>query len=398
LEAGVSCSFINHSVGGYKYGGDDNNLLITIWRVSYAGRKNAQNNILKKIIWALLYQFASLMLFFWTLIFFDVYIFGFAGTFFNYRELAVLKFLNKKIIYLFHGTDSRPPYLNGIYQDRSVEEIINSSSDLKNRLTKIEKYADHIICNPPQGQFHERKFINRLSIGSPISCPNDDLVKQSGKSKQGVTLIHFPSNPKAKGTTEIRKIVKSLKNDGYKIDYIELKNVSNQTVMDEISKCDIVVDQLYSDFILTGASMEASCLGKPSVMGGYYADYLGDDYKGFVMPVFCLPEDLRESLIELIGDKALREKRGREAHEYVSDFCSPIHVAKKYLRIISGDIPREWYYDPQNISYPFGCGMSKDNIKVTVSRIINDKGISALQISDKPKLENIFKKMVKYDP
>ena len=53
-----------------------------------------------------------------------MFILGGGSSFFQCREFAVLHFFGKKIIYIVHGTDIRPAYIDGI---REEEEPITNA-------------------------------------------------------------------------------------------------------------------------------------------------------------------------------------------------------------------------------------------------------------------------------
>ncbi|MDD3679125.1 MAG: hypothetical protein PHT36_02695 [Patescibacteria group bacterium] len=386
-ELGVDCALVVRIDDKFEYGRGDEFALIKAWKQAVNKRRaTSKSRFLNKIFWVSTDTLLTTMVLFWALVNFDVFIYSFASSFFNYKELPLLKFLNKKIIYVFHGTDSRPPYMNGKFNGKSAKELAELSETYKARLRKIEKYADHIVCNPPQGQFHEKKFINRMYVGSAVSCGNIDLDKDK-KNKKTVTVLHAPSDSGAKGTAVIRKIVKELKNEGYQLDYKELSGVTNKTVLDSMAKADILIDQVYSDFFLTGVAREAACLGLPTIVGGYYAEYIDKDYKGYVPTVFCLPDEIKESLKKLLTDEELRSKTGRDAKEYIEANGSPRVVAERFLMIISNEIPEEWYYDPKKITYCFGAALPKEIVIKNIRLMVKDFGESSLQVDDKPALK-----------
>ncbi|HEX2060497.1 MAG TPA: hypothetical protein VHK90_07130, partial [Thermoanaerobaculia bacterium] len=100
---------------------------------------------------------------------YDVFIFGYLSSFFRYRELPLLKLLRKKIIYVFHGSDSRPPYADG-YQVDSMDlaQMIRATAERKAAIRTIERYADAIVCTPIHTQLHERPVVKYQSLGLPI--------------------------------------------------------------------------------------------------------------------------------------------------------------------------------------------------------------------------------------
>jgi hypothetical protein len=92
----------------------------------------------------------------------------------------------------------------------------------------------------------------------------------------------------------------------------------------------------------------------------------------------------------MITDKSFRDDLGKKAMEFVQKNWSPEKVAERYLRLIKGDIPREWYFDPNNIKYLHGAGISEQCVQNNIKSIIEYNGTKSLQLSDKPELEKKF--------
>lgn len=390
---GYKCFFINNNPSHFNHGGDDENTLVIIWRYLIRKRHEHQNrNLLFKTFWYVLCQANAFIVFVWALFAFDVFILGFAGTFFKYRELPILKFFGRKVLYIFHGTDSRAPYLNGVYKGRTTDEVIGATKRLKERLVVIEKYADHIISNPSQGHLHSSIFINRDYVSYPMSYGGS--YKLSLNNNKEIRIVHAPSNGDVKGTSEIRAIINKLKGEGFDICYIELTGVSNATVLKELMNCDIVIDQLYSDNLLTGISIEAGYSGKPSVMGSYYSDKLRDNYDGEIPFIYCQPGDLEKNLRGLIDNKKLRRSYGIRAEKFVHSNCDPEKVAVNFLKIINNKIPSKWFFDPMKTTYLYGAGLSKNEVADNIKAVVRRGGFEALMISDKEILEE-YKKMIK---
>ncbi|MFO7928652.1 MAG: hypothetical protein R6U35_03185, partial [Candidatus Humimicrobiaceae bacterium] len=70
-------------------------------------------------------------------------------------------------------------------------------------LRKVEKYADQIVCNPPQAHLHERSFISRQHVCSPISIDNINIINSSKFDEDIIKVLHAPSKGMLKGTETI---------------------------------------------------------------------------------------------------------------------------------------------------------------------------------------------------
>jgi hypothetical protein len=339
----------------------------------------------------------KLLLLMWTVVRFDVFIFGFASSFFNFWELPLLKVLGKKIIFVFNGSDSRPPYISGNFLQKgdkcSAAECVEVARRKKKAMRTIERYADFCINHPPQAHFHERKFVNHCFIGHPCKLLVASLTDgdRSGESNI-VRILHAPSNPKPKGTEKVRALVAGLQGAGHAIQYVELTNRPNHEVLQELLRCDFVIDELYSDIPLAGLGTEAAFFGKPAVVGGYAQEELSRHatLTGLPMALYVRPEEVESVVRRLLEDKPYRLAAGLVAQRFVTEQWTPSKVAARFLRLLTGNVPPEWWYDPKSIRYLYGWGGSEQQIREYLAEVIKVGGPSALHLSDKPELEASF--------
>lgn len=104
-----------------------------------------------------------------------------------------------------------------------------------------------------------------------------------------------------------------------------------------------------------------------------------------------MPEYIEEAVIKLIENEQYRRNLGKKAQKYVKCYCSPKKVAERYVKIISNDIPEEWWFDPEDIEYFLGYGYSRTDVKKRVNDIVNEYG----KIEDLCLSNNLQKKISK---
>ena len=331
-------------------------------------------------------------IFIWALTKFDVFIFSYGETFFRLLDLPVLGMFRKKLIFVFHGSDARPPYLCGFLSDRarnvSDRAYLKEVRAQKTKLKTIEKYADAVVSAPTYSHFFENPFILSLIVGLPNSAnaesPDDD---DDGNSKGSVRILHAPTDPLAKGTESIRKVVEDLRKK-HAIEYREITGQPHRTVLKELQRCDLVIDQIYSDTPLAGLANEAAMFGKPSVVGGYPAmDDFGLGDSDTPRSEYCHPDKVADSVERLIADLPYRRQLGKKSREFVLERWKDTEVARRFITILNDQIPADWWYDPHQIRYRHGAGMPEERVKKEIRRVISSGGIAALQLADKPELE-----------
>lgn len=334
-------------------------------------------------------------IFLYSLIRYDVFILN-SQPFFNFIELAILRFFRKKIIVVFLGTESRPAYLSGNnihskYTDADdsfrLKQCYQETKAQAKRIARIEKYADLIINHPPSALFHRKPFIAWLHIGFPNSFPSQ-LANTSPKFSRVVKILHAPSNPLAKGSNTIQEIITKLWAEGLPIEYLKLENVPNHEVIKELRKCDIVVDELYSDIPIGGLGTEAAFACKPVINGGYYSELIHSDYPNAVIPParFCNPEQISMTIRDMVINKETRKQSAQELNQFVVLNWNSEQVAKRFLQLIEGTYPSEWMYDPGKIEYFKGYGIEKNKLRSFVRQYVMRYGKDALFLNDKPNL------------
>jgi len=357
----------------------------------------------KSVLLPLLLPAAAILMIIHTIVFcfalirYDVFILN-SQPFFTYHELAILRFFRKKIIVVFLGTESRPAYLSGnnILGKYSrgdgkykLERCFRDTQAQFKRIRRIERYAHYIINHPPTALFHSKPFISWLHIG----FPNDQVQRKPEKFSSGfsrvVRILHAPSNSISKGTSVIETMIDKLQKEGLPIEYVRLENVLNERVIDELAKCDLVVDELYSDVPIGGLGTEAAFAQKAVLNGGNYSGFIHRDYPEKVIPpaIFCQPENLHYEIRNLVNNKALRLKKASELHQFVTSRWNNVQVAERYLQIIEGEIPEGWMYEPSKLSYFQGYGISRERLRSFLKSFVMHHGKAALCLDDKPELQ-----------
>jgi hypothetical protein len=348
-------------------------------------RRNARTSrsATLKPLWKALALASRAPLFAWAAVRFDLFVFGFGTSFFGQRELPLLRRLRKQVVHVFHGSDSRPPYLDGSLMDgRTAAECIALTRAVKRRLRTIERSVDLVVSNPLSSQLHERPFVSFLALGVPRRCrPAAD--PRTGPPR----ALHSPSHPAAKGTTEIREAVRRLKARGVDVELVELTGRPNAEVLAAIDECDFVVDQIYADVAMAGFASEAGCASRPAVVGGYGREALEAALRGAPFPPvhFCAPEDVEEAIERLATDRPYRLRLGAEARAFVTERWAPGEVAGRLLAALDGD--QSLVVDPSTIEYVEGGGFSRERLRALLSEVVALGGAEALQLSDKPELE-----------
>jgi glycosyltransferase involved in cell wall biosynthesis len=326
----------------------------------------------------------------WELAAFDAFVFSYGTSPLFPVDAAILRRLGRPMVFVFHGCDARPPYMDGLttslMRNPSGQRLARVTRRKKRRLLRIERYATAIVAQPLLGQLFERPFVSFLAIGLPYA---DRPAPGESSGNGPIRVLHSPSQPHIKGTATIREAVRKVQARGHDVEYVELTGVPNSRVLQEIGRADLVIDQAYSDTPMGGFPAEAAFAGRPSIVGGY----LEEELRRLVPPELqppvrlCRPEELAEALEGLVTDETLRRLLGQEAHEFVMSRWRQRDVAGRYLRLFAADIPAEWLCDPQAVRYVHGNGLPEARVRELVTAVVSFGGPAALQVGDKPELE-----------
>jgi hypothetical protein len=184
-------------------------------------------------------------------------------------------------------------------------------------------------------------------------------------------------------------MIQDLQEEGLAIDYVELTGRPNSEVLAELQRCDFVVDELYSDISLAGLGTEAAFFGKPAVVGGYAQQTLQQLAGGSQLPMatYVKPEQAKDMVRRLIVDVRFREECGAAAHRFVHESWAPARMAERFLQIIDGNIPEEWWVEPAAVTYLHGFGATEETRQKVLREVIAAGGRQSLRLSDKPELE-----------
>ena len=407
-ELGVSCDHITYYDHRFDYYKDESKvpLLIRITKF-FNNKKKLNKSFIFKVLIALPGELFSVVWAIYAIFKYDIFIFTFGRSLIRFNiDMYFLKLLNKKVISnLNSGSDARPPYINGGYQDINSSSFSNirlvaSAKKIKKLIVRHEKLSTYIVGHSlSTSHFSSHKFINSTILGIPFQINDKILVNKSDKNikikeNRFFRILHAPSDPKAKGTNNIKKAISNLLNKGYKIDLILIKNKTNAEVIEEIKQCDFVVDQTYSDFPLAGFATEAAYFGKPSVVGGYGLEYLKSLTPAESWPPskICHPDKIENAIEDLLVNNIELISIGKAAQNFVRSKWNAIEVAKRYLRIIDDDIPDNWWVYPNEVFYIAGAGQSLNVTKKNIQSIIKKSGKKGLQLGHNAKLEKAFLK------
>lgn len=342
-----------------------------------------------KVFWYLLHCFLRTILLLPKMLASDLILLNYSGTLFFYTDLVFLWALRKKVVYLFHGSDARPPYFNGkfIYPDYSLSRLYRLTFIASLRISLIEKFSYKCVVPKQISHFFSTPLINFSKLGVPwplhISSSNISPI-----STDSISIVHAPSNSLNKGTQHIRSIIAKLKSEGHNFYYTEVIGKSNSEVLSLLRTSSLVIDELWSDARLAGLAAEAATFGVPSIIGTYYDDVLWNVDTHSMDPLIfsCLPESLESELRKLLlnperlhhlSNRLINYRQRLKTYTYASNLLSALYSEPGSETYI------QYHFDPLQCSYLYGWGAPSSHVSAVLRQYVRAFGLKALRINRK---------------
>ncbi|MFN8380552.1 MAG: hypothetical protein U0V02_01360 [Anaerolineales bacterium] len=261
----------------------------------------------------------------------------------------VLKFLGKKIITPFWGSDIR--YWYAFAEEMRSFEVQDELSPFfeyarsrsggsywdKQRTVKIaEKYSDLIITQPETGQLLTQAYM-RASV--PLDLAQ---YKFNVPGRKKPLILHAPSVPEAKGTDVVINVIKELREEGLEFEFRLIEKMPNTELRELLADSDIVVDELYSATV-GGLSAEAMATGNV-VLVRYMADYckIPEGCPAINVNKFTLKDNLRQVIV----DVERRKELARLGRPYVENANDHIKICKDLLSWLDHTNDLEYDFHP----------------------------------------------------
>jgi hypothetical protein len=342
------------------------------------------------------YVLVQVWLLAWVLLTYEVFILK-SGLFIGLWgfDIKLLKLFRKKVVVIFQGSDSRPPFMRPVVDGEAPEDLLRRTGETKARVDHAWSFADVIIDNPLASHNHA----NRCCLYQTVGIVIDEEKLQPGRvaaaandptDDDAVRILHAPSAPELKGTDRIRTCISDLRQKGYQIDYVEISGRPNSEVLQEIVRSDIVIDELYSDLHGAVFATEACAFGKPVIVGGYGKKHLDRFVPAptSLPTVFVASDEFEVGLERLINDADRWNQIGDAAAVFFTDYASGGPAAERLLRIAAGEAPTEWFFDPLDVVYVEGVGAERSKIAANIAKLVDAYGPDALMLDHHPALRD----------
>lgn len=242
-------------------------------------------------------------------------------------DARLARMLGVTIVMTFHGDDCRLYGLTrALFPAQATYALVEDDAALRRRLQRLAGVCHAAVVKDLELAAYVYPFFDRTYV-SPIALYPAAVV--AGKRGDRPIVLHAPSDPRYKGTAIVESALSSLRSRRT-LDFHLATGVTHDVVQDELSRADIVVDQLNSVAIGVFA-LEAMRAGLP-VLAEYDPRALAP-YQADVPVVRVTLESLEEEVEALIDDAGRRRELGEQGREYVDRVHAPVRVAEAALQI-----------------------------------------------------------------
>jgi hypothetical protein len=262
---------------------------------------------------------------------FDVFHFHYGATLLQgLSDLPLLQNLGKKMVMHHWGNDVRTHAVASANNPYVYTGDSPPPDKIRETLTNLSQYIQHAIVQdyevyPYVAPYYEHVHVLPMAFDTHSRTPKYPSVTESCP-----LVIHAPTNPLFKGTEYIEMAVKKLQDEGVRFRYQRVEKMSNTEAMNLYEKADIVVDQ-----ILCGSygmlAIESMSLGKPVI--GYIRDDLRTTFPEIPPIMSANPDQIYDTLKELIRNPVLRNVIGKRGRAYVEKYHSLKAVTRKLIQI-----------------------------------------------------------------
>lgn len=351
-------------------------------------------SLLHKILWKSVTSALRVVALAWAVFACEAFIFSFGRSFLPWNlDAPLLRLLGKRVLFVFLGSDSRPAYLDCggvLFPDGSRKTPAQTRRMVRRQratVRRIDRWSSWVIDNPWAAHFHTRRIINWFTVGMPCA----PLPEMPPEPESGLRVLHAPSYPLYKGTARIAEAVARVQAERPELEFVTITGRPRQEVLDAITSCHFVIDQMYSDTPSAGFVTEAAACGRPAIVGGYgwSDDWLRISGLGEWPSLVCREEELEEAIRRLADDVGLRQSTAAAARRRAAEWSSD-KVGERMETILSGRAPEEWFFDPRKIAvFNSGGGIPQHVLAESLRELIGTYGLEVLGLEDKPRLERM---------
>jgi glycosyltransferase involved in cell wall biosynthesis len=184
-------------------------------------------------------------------------------------ELEYLKRMGRKIVVHYRGCEIRDRARNmalhpevNLCQVCDYNATICTSPENLRRRELARRYADHVLVTTPDMKDFAPEA-EHFPFFAPEDLPPPGDRRAAGRGGR-FRIVHATNHPGLEGSADIRAVIDRLKARGHAIDFVFLRGVSHEAVLDAHRDADLAIGKMKMGYY-ANAQIESMALGVPTV-------------------------------------------------------------------------------------------------------------------------------------
>jgi hypothetical protein len=247
-------------------------------------------------------------------------------------ELPVLKKLGRKIVVHYRGCEARQRTKNmqlhpdmNICQECDYDTYCEDDTQTKRR-SLARKYGDLFLVTTPDLKDFVPDAVHQTFFAPDIAIQNRTERQDQARTK----IVHATNHPGIEGTSIIRETIDRLNRQGYSIDFVFLKGVPYERVLEEYRTADIAIGKMKMGYYANG-QIESMTMGVPTITY-VRPEFMTDELRqsGFI---FSDPEQLEETLKYYLDNPQELDKKRKIARSSILGLHDNDRLARQLIEI-----------------------------------------------------------------
>lgn len=184
-------------------------------------------------------------------------------------------------------------------------------------LKRLSKSGVKIATDPEMATYSAPYFEKIYTFRAPINFDTIKCIYPDIENNKPV-FLHIPTHQFVKGTVHIKNAFEKLEKEGFEFQFKFLEpNLTQEQVRDEISKCDVYVDELrVGSYGVT--AIEALASGKPTMT--FIREDIVSQFPSELPLINTNPDTIYDNLKYLILNPEKRVEIGKKSRAYVEKY------------------------------------------------------------------------------
>ncbi len=184
-------------------------------------------------------------------------------------ELPLLERLGRRLVFHYRGCEARDPDLNArlhpeghLCQACDYDREACTDPLVRRRRRLARRYGDVFLATTPD----LRDFVPE-AVHFPFFAPETEAApppRTRRDEAEPLRLVHATNHPGLEGTDRIREAVDRLREAGHAIDFVCLRGVPPERVMEELGRADLSIGKMKMGYY-ANAQIESMIQGVPAI-------------------------------------------------------------------------------------------------------------------------------------